>query len=97
MQPYILPPPSRVAVEMFERFDLLCAHATWTAPEIVLGLALGLHPERTVAIVSRPRRAGGAGAAPGARLAGHPVFAIAPLLVLWLGYGMVSKVAWRRW
>ena len=43
--PYILPPPSRVAVVLVGRFDLLIEQAAWTATEMILGLALGLPRE----------------------------------------------------
>lgn len=91
---YILPAPSRVAVEFAERGDTLLTHGLHTAAEIVLGLFAGLALGAGVALLLM-------------RFAGLrpwglpiivlsqavPVFAIAPVLVLWLGYGMVSKVA----
>ena len=71
--PYILPPPSRVAVVLVERFDLLIEQAAWTAAEMVLGLILGLAagrgPRRGL---RRLGRLAALGAAAGDRLAGHP-------------------------
>ena len=58
--PYILPPPSRVAVVLVGRFDLLIEQAAWTATEMILGLALGLTLGAALA-----------GATAGDRLAGH--------------------------
>ena len=91
---YILPAPSRVAVEFVERGDTLLIHGLSTAAEILLGLIAGLALGAAVALLLM-------------RFAGLrpwglpiivlsqavPVFAIAPLLVLWLGFGMASKVA----
>jgi putative hydroxymethylpyrimidine transport system permease protein len=91
---YILPPPSVVALEFAERGDLLAEHALWTSIEIAAGLLLGV-------------LLGGAAALAMARFGilrawglplmvisqAVPVFAIAPLLVLWLGYGLASKIA----
>jgi putative hydroxymethylpyrimidine transport system permease protein len=91
---FILPAPSRVAGEFLNRGDTLLIHGLHTAAEIVLGLVAGLLLGAAVALLLM-------------RFAGLrpwglpiivlsqavPVFAIAPLLVLWLGYGMASKVA----
>ena len=48
---YILPPPSRVAVVLVERFDLLIEQAAWTAAEMLLGLVLGLILGAALAVV----------------------------------------------
>ena len=91
---YILPPPSRVALVMVERFDLLLGEAAWTATEMVLGLALGLVLGAALAIVFAASMAWRRWALPLVIVSqAIPVIAIAPLLVLWLGYGMASKVA----
>ena len=91
---YILPPPSRVAVVMFERFDLLIEQAAWTAAEMILGLALGLILGATLAVVFAASAGWRRWALPLVIVSqAIPVIAIAPLLVLWLGYGMASKVA----
>lgn len=91
--PYILPPPHRIARAFVARYDLLAQHAAITAIEIVLGLALGTFAGAALALTL----------AASTRLRGWlmplvvasqaiPVFAIAPLLVLWLGYGLPSKI-----
>lgn len=91
---YILPPPSRVAVVLVQRVDLLAEQAAWTAAEMVLGLALGLVLGAGLAVVLAASAAWRRWALP-LVIASQaiPVIAIAPLLVLWLGYGMASKVA----
>jgi putative hydroxymethylpyrimidine transport system permease protein len=91
---YILPPPSRVAVVMIERFDLLIVHTAWTAAEMLLGLVLGLLLGCAIAIVFVASAGWRRWALP-LVIASQaiPVIAIAPLLVLWLGFGMASKVA----
>ena len=91
---YILPGPARVAVMLAARWPELLEHAALTVAEILLGLVLGTLLGIASALVIawfRPAR--------------HwlmpilvvsqaiPVFALAPILVLWLGYGMASKVA----
>jgi putative hydroxymethylpyrimidine transport system permease protein len=91
---YILPLPSRVAVVLVERFDLLMEQAVWTAAEMLLGLALGLILGASLAVVFAASAAWRRWALPLVIVSqAIPVIAIAPLLVLWLGYGMASKVA----
>lgn len=92
--PYILPGPALVARALAERFDLILEHAGVTLFEIVAGFAIGaavgigsalamsfFRPARRwllpVLVVSQA----------------VPVFALAPVLTLWLGYGIESKVA----
>ncbi|NQW54565.1 MAG: ABC transporter permease [Rhodospirillales bacterium] len=91
--PYILPPPSRVAVVLVGRFDLLIEQAVWTATEMVLGLALGLTLGATLAVIFAASAGWRRWALPLVIVSqAIPVIAVAPLLVLWLGYGMASKV-----
>jgi putative hydroxymethylpyrimidine transport system permease protein len=92
--PYILPPPSQVAVVLVERIDLLIEQALWTAAEMVIGLALGLALGAMLAIVFAASAGWRRWALPLVIVSqAIPVIAVAPLLVLWLGYGMASKVA----
>lgn len=94
LPPYLLPPPTRVAVVLVERFDLLIEQAAWTAAEMVLGLLLGLALGAALAVIFAASAAWRRWALPLVILSqAIPVIAIAPLLVLWLGYGMASKVA----
>ena len=94
LPPYILPPPSRLAVMLIQRFDLLVEQAAWTSGEMVLGLALGLALGAALAVVFAASAAWRRWALPLVIVSqAIPVIAIAPLLVLWLGYGMASKVA----
>lgn len=91
---FILPGPGAVADALQRHAALLLQHGATTAAEIVMGLALGV----LLGGVSAVTLAG----VPAARRwllpllvvsQAIPVFALAPLLVLWLGYGMASKVA----
>ncbi|WP_354470020.1 ABC transporter permease [Marinobacterium sp. MBR-109] len=91
---FILPGPLRVLETLFSQFPLLMKHAGVTLIEILLGLILGVLLGLAsalslvtwgglrrwllpVLVVSQA----------------IPVFALAPVLMLWLGYGMASKVA----
>jgi putative hydroxymethylpyrimidine transport system permease protein len=92
--PYILPGPGKVAVAWAEHWLLILDNAALTLAEIVLGLllgtALGCLSAMTMAYFRPARR----WLLPILVISqAVPVFALAPLLVLWLGYGMASKVA----
>lgn len=91
---YIFPGPADVLSSLVLQWRFLLAHAGITLMEMVLGLGVGavLGVSTAVSIaLFRPAR--------------HvilpllvasqalPVFAIAPLLVIWLGFGLASKIA----
>lgn len=90
---YVFPPPQAVAAALVGQWRMLAYHAAITASEIVLGLAVGVAAgvATALAIAATPLLK---------RLVlpvvivsqTLPVFAIAPLLVVWLGYGLVSKI-----
>ena len=92
--PFLLPAPSRVAAVLAERWDILAGHAVTTLTEILLGLAIGALLGITVALLLTAWRGGRRWLLP-LLIASQaiPVFAIAPLLTLWLGFGMASKIA----
>ena len=92
--PYILPGPLPVAQALVEHGPVLLKHLKTTAFEIIAGLFIGtllgsscaltmiISPllkrwMQPVLVISQA----------------IPVFALAPILVLWLGYGMASKIA----
>ncbi|MEE8279548.1 MAG: ABC transporter permease [Alphaproteobacteria bacterium] len=92
--PYILPGPIEVAVAWAARRALIFEHWVITTAEILLGLAIGSVLGCSSALVMgyfRPARRWLLPVLVTSQAI--PVFAIAPLLVLWLGYGMASKVA----
>lgn len=93
LPPYILPSPAKVAVAFANSGDLLLAQAAVTVAEMLLGLLFGAALGAAAAL--------GLLLSPAARrwllpvlVASQavPVFALAPLLVLWFGFGMASKV-----
>ncbi|UJF25284.1 ABC transporter permease [Suttonella sp. R2A3] len=90
---YILPSPWMVARSIVTNIDLLAAHSAITIVEILLGLALGTLLGVLCALILQ--------LSVGLRdwilpllIASQaiPVFALAPLLMLWLGYGMSAKI-----
>ena len=93
LPPFILPGPVRVFSSLFSNAAYLGGHAAQTLAEIMLGLVLGTALGVATGLVMVWSRWAERLVFP-AVLATQalPVFAIAPLLVLWFGYGMASKV-----
>ncbi len=92
--PYILPGPGAVAAALHAEAPRLLPHAAVTALEIVLGLGIGTGLGALAALVMASARPARRWLLPVLVVSqAVPVFALAPLLVLWLGYGLASKVA----
>lgn len=92
--PYILPGPLPVGEALVEKFPLLLSHLGTTLAEILLGLALGTILGTSAALVMVLSPLLKRWMLPVLVISqAIPVFALAPILVLWLGYGMTSKVA----
>ncbi len=92
--PFILPGPLAVAAAWVENAGLILHHSLFTATEILLGLALGFLLGGVSALTMAYFRPARRWLLPVLVVSqAVPVFAIAPVLVLWLGYGMASKVA----
>ena len=90
---FILPTPMRVGQALWGNAELIAGHAMVTLSEILIGLGLGAMLGATTAI--------GLAMSPLARLVVRPmmvlsqalpVFALAPILTLWFGYGLWPKV-----
>jgi putative hydroxymethylpyrimidine transport system permease protein len=90
---FILPAPAAVVEVFAQRSDFLLRHGLVTLAEIGLGLLFGSLSGILVAL--------SVAAIPGVRqlvwpavlvIQALPVFAVAPILVLWFGFGMASKV-----
>ncbi len=91
---YILPGPLRVARALVERWPELIGHAGVTVAEILLGLALGLFLGCLSALIIASFRPARRWLMPVLVVSqAIPVFALAPVLMLWLGFGMAPKVA----
>lgn len=90
---FILPPPALVAETMWKSRALLAEHALITFAEVIIGLilgailgglsAIGLASSRTARELAQPILVFSQAV---------PVFALAPLLTLWFGYGLWSKI-----
>jgi putative hydroxymethylpyrimidine transport system permease protein len=94
---FILPPPSRILETALVQAPQILPHAAITAAEIVLGIGLALITAVPLAIAMFAKPVLEKTLAPFLVASqAIPVFALAPLLVIWLGYGVASKVfmAW---
>ncbi len=92
--PYILPGPLPVGHALIDTFPVLLSHLGTTLTEILLGLALGTILGTGAALVMVLSPLLKRWMLPVLVVSqAIPVFALAPILVLWLGYGMASKVA----
>jgi len=91
---YILPTPTSVIGATISNVDTIWAHAIITFIEMISGLIIGTILGSFSALILcyyRPMRQW---LMPILVISqAIPVFALAPILVLWLGYGMISKVA----
>lgn len=90
---FILPTPAAVLERLIERHEVLLKHTWVTGQEILLGLLLGLGMGLLFALqmlLYRPVRRWLLPVLIASQAI--PVFAIAPVLMLWLGYGIASKV-----
>ena len=94
LPPFILPGPVLVAEALWLNRAVIAANAVVTIGEVLVGLALGAALGAATAIQLA--------ASPAARAVVRPVlvftqavpvFALAPVLTLWFGYGLWSKIA----
>ncbi|MGJ8515404.1 ABC transporter permease [Carnimonas bestiolae] len=90
---FLLPSPRATAQALWTQRDYLASNMLTTASEIVCGLVLGVALGMAMALlmISSPRLQRWLMPLVLTSQA-IPVFAIAPLLVLWLGFGMSAKV-----
>jgi putative hydroxymethylpyrimidine transport system permease protein len=91
---YILPGPLPVAKALVTHLEVLGPHLATTLTEILLGLLLGtvLGISTALAMIVSPLLKRWMLPILVVSQA-IPVFALAPVLVLWFGYGMASKIA----
>jgi len=90
---FILPEPLAVLERLITRSDVLLKHSWVTTQEIVLGLLLGLSMGLFFALqmlLFKPIKQWLLPILIASQAI--PVFAIAPILMIWLGYGITSKI-----
>lgn len=90
---FILPSPMKVAHTLWASRELIASHTVVTAIEIILGLLIGTILGALTAIWLAHSKIARYLVKPVLVLTqALPVFALAPLFTLWLGYGMESKI-----
>jgi ABC-type nitrate/sulfonate/bicarbonate transport system permease component len=92
--PYMLPGPVDVASAFIRDFPLLAGHLGYTLFEAVSGLALSILAAFILAVTMDALPFLKASVTPVLLLTQTvPAIALAPLLVLWMGYGAAPKIA----
>jgi len=92
-QHYILPGPESVFAALYNHTGFLLYHAGITACETVLGFVLGAAAGAALSVLLWLFPTAARFAMPPILVTqALPVFAIAPILVLWLGFGLASKI-----
>ena len=90
---WLLPPPSSIGAELFESRSLLLRHTLVTLEEVVLGFALALVIGIALAAAIAYSRIVERAAYPFVIASQTvPVIVIAPLLLIWIGYGIWPKI-----
>ena len=90
---WLLPPPSSIGAELLESRALLLRHTWVTLGEVLLGFALALAVGVVLAAAIAYSRIVERSAYPFVIASQTvPIIAIAPLLLIWIGYGIWPKV-----
>ncbi|MBM3926018.1 MAG: ABC transporter permease [SAR202 cluster bacterium] len=91
--PWLLPPPSSLFDELYQSRTLLWEHTLVTLQEVLLGLAVALGAGVLLAASMALSRLLHRGLYPFVIASQTvPIIAIAPLLLIWVGYGLTAKV-----
>lgn len=90
---WLLPPPSNILMELVESRNLFLRHTWVTLEEVLLGFGFALMLGIAVAMVISYSRVIELAAYPFVIASQTiPVIAIAPLLIIWIGYGIWPKI-----
>ena len=90
---YLLPPPSLIFAELAQRMPRIMQHAGVTTTSMLLGYALGIAVALPLAMALAYSRLFEATIYPAVVfLQIMPKIAIAPLFIIWFGFGMLPKV-----
>jgi ABC-type nitrate/sulfonate/bicarbonate transport system permease component len=90
---FVLPSPSQVVAAAVDQAPALGQHVTTTATEAVLGLALGTATGWLLAVLTSALPSVGHATRPVVLLSQTiPTVVLAPLMILWAGFGLTSKV-----
>lgn len=93
IDPTVLPAPSRIAEKTWEARDVAATHAWQTIKETLIGFGASIVVAVTVALLMDQIAVVRRGLYP--LLVGSqtiPIIAIAPLMIIWFGFGLLPKV-----
>jgi ABC-type nitrate/sulfonate/bicarbonate transport system permease component len=91
--PYMLPSPLRVTEVFISDFTLLMRHLLYTIAEALAGLAIAVTAAFALAVIMDSNQLIKRSVTPLLLLTQTmPVIAVAPLLILWMGYGIAPKI-----
>jgi ABC-type nitrate/sulfonate/bicarbonate transport system permease component len=91
--PYMLPSPSRVTAAFTADFTLLMRHLLYTLTEAFIGLILAVAAAFVLSVIMDANRIVKQSVTPVLLFTQTmPVIAVAPLLILWMGYGLAPKI-----
>ncbi|WP_241964554.1 ABC transporter permease [Paraliobacillus zengyii] len=94
LETYQLPIPSTIMEALIENYSLLFSYAGYTMTEAVLGMIVGSSLGFIIALVATAwPRWGKGGLMLIASLNAVPIVALAPIMNLWFGSGMGSRIA----
>ncbi len=91
---WYLPAPSHVAMTLWKNFHLILPNAGITAAETLIGLAVGVAIGMALALAMSTSRWLAEALGPLAVVSqAIPFMALAPLMMIWFGFGITSKIA----
>lgn len=91
---WYLPTPSHIAVKIWQNFGIILPNAGVTAAETLIGLAVGVAIGMALALAMASSRWLSEALSPLAVVSqAIPFLALAPLLMIWFGFGIASKIA----
>jgi putative hydroxymethylpyrimidine transport system permease protein len=91
---WYLPAPSHIAVTLWQNFHLILPNAGVTAAETLIGLFIGVIVGMALALAMASSRWMAQALSPLAVVSqAIPFMALAPLLMIWFGFGIASKIA----
>lgn len=90
---FLLPPPKAVIIELFQKWHLLLFHSIFTVYELIMGFILSIIVGVPCAIIIVWSKALDKALTPLLLVSQTvPKVAIAPLLVIWFGFGVLPKI-----
>ncbi len=91
---WYLPAPSHIALTLWANLPVILPNAGVTAAETLIGLAIGVAVGMALALAMASSRWMAEALSPLAVVSqAIPFLALAPLLMIWFGFGMASKIA----